>query len=215
MKINKGFTLIELMITVAIIGILMLMALPLYRSYVVRTKTTEVIMLLSSFMNEKIIDIEFDRENEIHDPDWRNAQSRMNQEAENIVKPNRDWIKEVEVQWQHSLGRSAYQYTVVVDLEKLGIKGMNVNDKYASFTTSVFIPIEDNIEITDSRKRDEGIDMMYVETPQQVCGYHPFYFNDGDKGSWLPYQYLPSNCRVINFQSMGGELDITYIEDYL
>ena len=47
-KLQQGFTLIELMIVVAIIGILAAVALPAYQDYTVRAKASEVILAASS-----------------------------------------------------------------------------------------------------------------------------------------------------------------------
>lgn len=48
MKMQKGFTLIELMIVIAILGILIAIALPAYQDYTVRAKVTEGLNLAAS-----------------------------------------------------------------------------------------------------------------------------------------------------------------------
>ncbi len=50
-KVQQGFTLIELMIVVAIIGILAAIALPAYSDYTTRAKVTEILVSASACKN--------------------------------------------------------------------------------------------------------------------------------------------------------------------
>ena len=55
-KASRGFTLIELMIVVAIIGILAAIAIPAYQNYVIRAQVSEAVILASG-LKVQVLDI--------------------------------------------------------------------------------------------------------------------------------------------------------------
>ncbi|MFM7461066.1 MAG: pilin [Burkholderiales bacterium] len=57
-QIQQGFTLIELMIVVAIIGILAAVAIPAYQDYTAKAQTTEAINLMGGLKGPVVLSIE-------------------------------------------------------------------------------------------------------------------------------------------------------------
>jgi len=54
MNKNQGFTLIELMIVVAIIGILAMFAMPYYKSYIAKTRMAEILNVIADYKLQAI-----------------------------------------------------------------------------------------------------------------------------------------------------------------
>lgn len=52
MKHNKAFSLIELMVVIAIVGILAAVAIPSYRNYIIRSKVSEIIVMSNTVQNK-------------------------------------------------------------------------------------------------------------------------------------------------------------------
>lgn len=46
-KVQQGFTLLELLVTTAVVGVLAVIALPVYQDYAVRTRVTEAMSLIA------------------------------------------------------------------------------------------------------------------------------------------------------------------------
>ncbi len=117
-KIQQGFTLIELMIVVAIIGILASVAIPAYQTYTAKTNYTEVIMATTSV--KSAIDICFQLKNSLALCDTVDDTSVAAAQAGAVTNANNGRVTSVEVT----------DNTAVVTATPVAANGIAATDTY-------------------------------------------------------------------------------------
>ncbi|MCG3202242.1 MAG: Fimbrial protein [Gammaproteobacteria bacterium] len=110
---QKGFTLIELMIVVAIIGILAAIAIPAYQDYTIRAKVTEGINLASAAKTSV--------------SEFRISNGRMpsNNSTAGISTVTSKYVTDMQVTRAGTTTTSSGIITVTLNASELGLSGAN------------------------------------------------------------------------------------------
>ena len=175
--LQKGFTLIELMIVVAIIGILAAVALPAYQDYTVRAKVSEVIIAASSvksmmseaFQTDGIVGLE-------------NAAKTFNANPNKTAEAKSKYVKDIDV-------TEASPWDINVQVLADGNNGLptSLDGKVLVFSPNVqnVAPVATSLGAIDWACTSE----TDLTATKRGLG------NKVKSADGLPAKYAPSECR--------------------
>ena len=171
-QIQKGFTLIELMIVVAIIGILAAIAIPAYQDYTIRAQVTEGLNLASSL---KASVSEYYASNGL----WPDTVVQLGMDAANL--PKGKYVSQIDV------------VNGTINITYSGTAPFQANANIEGLILSLRPTISGTVAATSNG------DVIWTCGKHTVVGVDPTADAAGaDATSFIAgkAKYVPSNCRV-------------------
>lgn len=165
-QIQKGFTLIELMIVVAIIGILAAIALPAYQDYTVRAKVSEIVLAASTCRTAITETVQSSVGASLPNANAWGCEQGIAVGTASAVAPTK-YVEKVETSAAGVITVTSAAATVAPDLKDAAAKAVTL------------IPYKDASSILTSA--DTGAVIHHW-----VCG---------GTGTTMPTKYLPGSCR--------------------
>lgn len=185
----KGFSLIELMITVAIIGILTMIALPFYRDYIIRVRVLEAIHETASIQKD-LVDM-FASNEELLYTNWDGGIPGGNDEydyASNVVESTRYYSYD-----DDDAGKLQYFGYVININDTFGLEKAISGRDYGSRSIGVIFAANGaEIQIleedgTITKTKAEGLQGPF-------CGQLLTSLGEAEYSD-VPRRYLPISCR--------------------